>query len=372
MKRRVRRVVRPLVPAVLLAGVLVPWRGRWAALIALVAVWAAIYARYRRSGLRRTRRERELMERVTPEAFSRHYNERVPTVEEELEIWGPYHKHRHQMRYALVAEAVRRHLPASGTILDVGCGAAMVADLVADLPGRYVGVDYGGPHIAFAAGKTAGGSLRRAFARGDAEALPLHASSVDVVVMSEVIEHLLHPERAVWEVARVLRPGGWFVMTTNNASEAPLRSPITDPLSWLEKGLGASRPSLISHRPWIWPHRIDPDLLPPGAPDTYVPHTHHIYAETSALFAAAGLRSVRWGTFEFPPPQSGTAALLARMGGFGLAVADALETVAQRAPFVRRLGTHLFVVARKIGEPVAPRPPAGVWPGMLDAAPATS
>jgi SAM-dependent methyltransferase len=366
VKRRVKRLLRPALPVVFLVAAIYPWRWRWAALAGLVAVWAAIYARYRRTGLRRMRRERELMERVTPDAFSRHYNERVPTIEEEFEIWGPYHQHRHEMRYSLVAEAVRANLPAGGRMLDVGCGAALVADLLSEVEGHYVGMDYGGPHIAFAASKPAPGALRRSFVRSDAEALPLASSSVDVVLMSEVIEHLLHPEWAVWEIARVLRPNGVFVMTTNNASEAPLRSPLTDPISWLEKGLGAGRPSLISHRPWIWPERIDPELLPPGSPDTYVPHTHHIYAETSALFAAAGLDCIRWSTFEFPPPQSSSASLLARMGATGRRAADAIEAVATRTPLLRRLGTHLFVVARKARDPVAARPPAGIWPGMLE------
>ena len=49
------------------------------------------------------------------------------------------------------------------------------------------------------------------------------------------------PERAVWEVARVLRPQGVYVLTTNNASEMPLRSPLSHLFVWAEKALGAVR-----------------------------------------------------------------------------------------------------------------------------------
>ena len=356
-------IVAIVVPAV-------PGALRLTAAVLLLAFWVAVYVRYRAAGRRQTRLEWELLRGTSWEAFWRHYNERVPTIEEEYEIWGPYHAHRHDMRYDLVASAAREHLPPGGRLFDLGCGSANVADRLQDLTFQYVGMDFGGPHIAYARTKYADrrGTMRTAFVRGDGEHLPIADASVDVVVMSEVIEHLLRPENAVWEIARILRPGGVFVMTTNNASEVPLRSPLTHMGAWIEKGLGATFPSLISLRPWMWPHRVDRDLLPEGSPDVYLPHTHHIQAETRRLFAAAGLDRVRWSTFEFPPPQSRMAAWFERRGALGLKLVDALEAVAQHTPFVRRLGTHVFIVSRKTRDPVAPRPPDGIWPGPLSGA----
>lgn len=340
---------------------------RWLLPAAAVVYWLADYVRYRRSGLRRTRREYEWFRRVSPEVYSRHYNERVPTVEEELRQWGPYHRHRHEMRYDLVAKAVRGQLPVEGRVLDVGCGSMNVADRLRDLDARYVGVDYGAPHIGYAARKysDSGGPLRTVFARCQAEALPLADATVDVVVFSEVIEHLMRPELAVWEIARVLRPGGVLVLTTNNASEVPLVSPIRQPLAWLEKAVGADVPMLISHRPWVWPQKVDPELLPEGSDDVYVPHTHHIPAETRRLLRAAGLETMRWSSFEFPPPHSRTARVLERMGAAGRRTADTIESVARATPLIRRLGTHLLIVARKTHAPVAATAPSGIWPGPL-------
>jgi len=364
---RRRQLIGWLLPAALIAVAIRvrPWPLRALAVLAVVAYWFREYVRYRRTGLRRTRREYDWFRSISPDVYARHYNERVPTVEEELEEWGPYHRHRHEMRYDLVARAVRRHLPAGGRVLDVGCGAMNVADRITDIDAHYVGVDYGDPHIRYAAQKYAGGSqvLRVSFARCDAAALPVDPSSVDVVVMSEVIEHLVRPELAVWEIARVLRPGGVAIITTNNASEVPLRSPLSQPLAWVEKALGAQIPALISHRPWVWPEKVDPQLLPDGSGDVYVPHTHHIPAETKRLFLAAGLSTVKWSTFEFPPPHSRTAHVLERMGATGRRGADVIEAAARAIPLVRRLGTHLLLVARKTSAPVAPAPPSGVWPG---------
>src|SRR5260370_12107764 len=261
----------------------------------LVGLWSVVYARYRRAGRVQTDHEWAQLGTATEDAFKRHYNERVPTVEEELELWGDYHRHRHELRYDLVSAAAAARLPIGGSLLDVGCGAAMVADRLLDRDANYIGVDFGGHHIAFAARKLNGAPVRlnRALARSDAEHLPFDDSSFDVVVMSEVIEHLLRPERAVWEVARVLRPGGALVLTTNNASELPLRSPLTHAFAWIEKALGADHPSLISLRPWVWPQPVDRALLPDDSSDVYLPHTPHTAADTPTLLQPAGMSSDR-------------------------------------------------------------------------------
>jgi hypothetical protein len=160
----------------------------------------------------------------------------------------------------------------------------------------------------------------------------------------------------------VLKPGGVLVMTTNNASEMPLRFPLSDPFAFVEKALGFRHDRLISHRPWVWPEPVSADLLDEGVTAAWVPHTWHKQGETRRMFAAAGLRTIKAGSFEFPPPQSRTARWLDARGRGGQRLVDTVEAVFQATPLVNRLGCHLLMVAKRV-EAGAASPPAGIWPG---------
>jgi ubiquinone/menaquinone biosynthesis C-methylase UbiE len=366
MRRVATSVARQAIPTLGVAAAVRPGASklqRIAGAAAAVGVWSAVYAKYRKAGLKQTAKERELLRTASWEAYTRHYNERVPTIEEEFDIWGEYHQHRHEMRYDLVAEKVRTFLPSGGKVLDIGCGSCLVADRLEGVDATYVGLDFPHHHINYAKKRfdDAGGTLRMEFVRGDGEKLPFKPGTFDVIVMSEVIEHLMRPEDAVWELSRVLKPGGVFVMTTNNASEVPLRSPLSHLFAWLEKAFGAYHPELISLRPWIWPWPVDKDLV--GGANVYLPHTHHIYAQTRDMFSAAGLDPVSFSTFEFPPPQAAMSAWLDKRGDAGKRAVDVMEAVATRIPLVKRLGCHVLVVSRKATRAVPATPPPGTWPG---------
>ncbi|MGD0699580.1 MAG: class I SAM-dependent methyltransferase [Trebonia sp.] len=99
-------------------------------------------------------------------------------------------------------------------IVDVGCGDGSATSLVSDLDTRntVIGVDWSAT------------ALARARARGllvvqggvDTSGLPLPDGCADVVIMSELIEHLVDTDTAVDEVRRVLRPGGVLLLSTPN------------------------------------------------------------------------------------------------------------------------------------------------------------
>jgi SAM-dependent methyltransferase len=107
-----------------------------------------------------------------------------------------------------------RLLAGARRVLDLGCGEGQIARLVARSGGaeRVVGVDTSSAQLAEAA-RRAGGP---AYARAPAGALPLAPGSFDAVVTCLVLEHLPDLDGALDEVARVLRPGGRFVIFINH------------------------------------------------------------------------------------------------------------------------------------------------------------
>lgn len=50
--------------------------------------------------------------------------------------------------------------------------------------------------------------------RADAHALPFRDGSFEVVLCTEVLEHLVEPQRAIDDMFRVLQPGGRLLLTT--------------------------------------------------------------------------------------------------------------------------------------------------------------
>ncbi|MHB8420905.1 MAG: class I SAM-dependent methyltransferase [Myxococcales bacterium] len=98
-------------------------------------------------------------------------------------------------------------------VLDAGCGTGRLLErAAAQWPGaQVVGVDAAPQMVAAARGKH-GGDARFLFEVGDAAALPLEASSMDLAFSTVSFHHWSDQQGGVREMARVLRPGGVFVL----------------------------------------------------------------------------------------------------------------------------------------------------------------
>lgn len=74
------------------------------------------------------------------------------------------------------------------------------------------------------------------FVRADADrGLPFRDGSIDVLLASEVYEHLYHPEVFFEEVHRVLRPGGLLLLTTPNLESMALMLLRRIPRAWAQR-----------------------------------------------------------------------------------------------------------------------------------------
>ena len=115
-------------------------------------------------------------------------------------------------KFARIVELVRAELPCEA-FLDAGCGdGRYLAALAGELPPRRAGCDLS-ERILETARARVDADLRQA----NLEALPFADAEFDLVLCSQVIEHVLDADLAVAELARVLRPGGRLVISTDNA-----------------------------------------------------------------------------------------------------------------------------------------------------------
>ena len=94
---------------------------------------------------------------------------------------------------------------------DLGCGTGQVSAAIAPLVARVVAVD-GSAAMLQAAKRRLHGVSNVELRRGDLEALPIDAARLDAATLMLVLHHVAEPQRALTEVARVLKPGGRVVV----------------------------------------------------------------------------------------------------------------------------------------------------------------
>ncbi|HEX2131985.1 MAG TPA: class I SAM-dependent methyltransferase [Actinophytocola sp.] len=127
------------------------------------------------------------------------------------------------------AELVPPATRPGAVLLDLGCGAGLLAPHVEGKGYRHVGVDLSPTAVrqARAHGVHA--------VRGDVLSVPVADGSVDVVAAGEILEHVPDLPRAVAEACRVLRPGGLLVVDTLAATAV---------CRWLAIGVAERLPGL--------------------------------------------------------------------------------------------------------------------------------
>jgi ArsR family transcriptional regulator len=107
-----------------------------------------------------------------------------------------------------LAEALLRLMPPL-VIADLGAGDGAFALLLAQRAKLVIAVDSSAKMLEFGREQAARNGIDNVdFRLGDMEEAPIEDASVDLVFFSQSLHHALHPDRAVHEAARILRPGG--------------------------------------------------------------------------------------------------------------------------------------------------------------------
>lgn len=253
------------------------------------------------------------------------------TMYHRQDLWGEIH----QQRLArFLAWIDKLKLPTDRQVLEVGCGAGLATVALAKRGYFVEAVDAAAPMIELARQNAAeaGVGSRVNANLGDVYHLAFSDEAFGLVLSIGVIPWLQSPAQAITELARVLKPGGYLLLTADNRWRlALLLDPVTSPfLAWtrqtLKKILGiASQPAPMAN---------------------VVRSYQHSLSEVDAFFAGAGLERVRTETLGFGPFTFFYRKVLPEW--LGVAVHRVLQRfVDMRCPVLRSTGAQFLVLARK-------------------------
>jgi len=105
------------------------------------------------------------------------------------------------------------HLVPAITVADLGAGEGLVSQLLARRAERVWCID-NSPKMVEVGTELArkNGLANLAYKLGDIEQVPLPEKSVDLAILSQALHHATHPQNAVNEAHRILKPGGQLLV----------------------------------------------------------------------------------------------------------------------------------------------------------------
>lgn len=142
--------------------------------------------------------------------------------------------------YELAFDEIVRRLgaPRDAVILDAGCGSCAKSVLLAKRGFKVVGMDFSAEALALAPEtlRRYGVEQRITLRQGDLTNIPFKDGEFSYAICWGVLMHVPDVERAMSELARVLKPGGVLV-----TSEANMYSLQAVGMRWLKRLVGRSR-----------------------------------------------------------------------------------------------------------------------------------
>jgi ubiquinone/menaquinone biosynthesis C-methylase UbiE len=129
------------------------------------------------------------------------------------ELAGKFGKHYLPGRsWKGLSETLLKLLPPM-VIADLGAGEGTFSQLLAQRAKKVIAVDNSGKMVEFGAELARKHGVKNLeYREGDIEAVPIRDAAVDLAFFSQALHHARHPEKAVAEAWRILKPGGRIVV----------------------------------------------------------------------------------------------------------------------------------------------------------------
>jgi ubiquinone/menaquinone biosynthesis C-methylase UbiE len=128
-------------------------------------------------------------------------------------------------RLNFVKEVVKSINARQASFADLGCGSGVILSEILMLKPSWTGhgLDISREAINYARKLAAHKRVadRTSFRAGNVTRLPYGDESLDLIIASEIIEHMPEPDVVVGEMARVLKPGGQLILTMPIESHTP-------------------------------------------------------------------------------------------------------------------------------------------------------
>jgi 2-polyprenyl-3-methyl-5-hydroxy-6-metoxy-1,4-benzoquinol methylase len=163
-----------------------------------------------------------------PKSWKESYFYDLQEVYGEISNRGYAYAYANRRRYTL--QLIREVLPAGARILDMAAGQGNFSIALAEMGYTVTWNDLRAELADYVRQKYECGRI--SFAPGNAFELNFD-TPFDAVVISEVIEHVAHPDEFLGKAAQLVRPGGYIVMTTPNGAyfrnRLPKFSECSDP-----------------------------------------------------------------------------------------------------------------------------------------------
>ncbi len=126
-------------------------------------------------------------------------------------LYAPFMKSSSRL-YAQICSGIRPHLRPEMEVLELACGSGQLSFPLAGQVRRWEATDFSPAMISEAQKRPCPAPLH--FSVEDATALPYTPHSFDVVVISNALHIMPHPEQALAQVRRVLKPQGLLFAPT--------------------------------------------------------------------------------------------------------------------------------------------------------------